>query len=426
MSIDARPVSVCSHLLADDWPEHHIWFNGRGLEFHWVCEACRKLYPALPDNMVETPEAIDEDRGLCLGICGAPEVRTRPSAMHFAHDDFPSPCTNYGPWIGIEPNPSIEGEWIALFKSGEVVAINPRRGDSSRVCLLENLSFEMNENAKFVLSPSCDYIAVFESFGQKVCVIDFRTGAVSLSTDRGDYCARSCHTSVAFFEIDGRCLVVASTAWNRLDVFDASDGRLLTERSLPEDHRDKRYRDYFDGKLYVSPNGDWIVDDGWEWHPMGIIRSWSLRAWVHENAWESDDGPSVQHLPWRDHFWNGPVCWIDDSRIAVWGWGNDIDCIIPAIVIIDVKSGDRLRWFAGPETRPSGEAPFKITAPSLFFDRYLFSVSDERGTGVWDVDTGERLHMDPDFAPTHYHPGSREFLLVSANSIRLSRLILGE
>ena len=77
-------------------------------------------------------------------------------------------------------------------------------------------------------------------------------------------------------------------------------GRLLTERTYAPPPggkgRPEHYLDYFHGTLAVSPDQQWIVDDGWVWAPAGIPRTWNFRRWIEENPWESEDGPSVRWL----------------------------------------------------------------------------------------------------------------------------------
>jgi hypothetical protein len=65
-------------------------------------------------------------------------------------------------------------------------------------------------------------------------------------------------------------------------------GELLTPRDLPRwgsgEPRPAHYLDYFHCGLTLSPDGAWLVDDGWVWHPMGMLKSFSLRRWLQENV----------------------------------------------------------------------------------------------------------------------------------------------
>ena len=207
---------------------------------------------------------------------------------------------------------------------------------------------------------------------------------------------------------------------------DPSSGELLTQRAPTSyRHGEKQpdhYLNYFHAQLVVSPESCWIADNGWVWHPWGIIRSWSLASWLQHNPWESEDGESVRSIAERAYFWDGPICWIDDSTLAVWGWGEDEQWLLPAVRLIDVCSGKQIRWFPGPRVRQPAAWPPKKLAPSLFFDRYLFAVDDDQGTSVWDVVSGERLLCDQKMSPVHYHPRSKEFLSLGDSELTLSCL----
>jgi hypothetical protein len=180
---------------------------------------------------------------------------------------------------------------------------------------------------------------------------------------------------------------------------------------VPE-HGGEHSLDYFHCGLSVSPDGEHIAEDGWVWHPVGEVVAWNLRRWLRDNAWESEDGASRRLLCWRDYFWDGPLCWLDSRRLAVWGQGEDSNDLIPAVRIFDVTTGKEERWFAGP------------VGESLFFDDVLFSCHAEQGTAVWDAESGERLLHDPDVRPTRYHRAAKTLLTTfPGGTFRLSKLV---
>ena len=240
----------------------------------------------------------------------------------------------------------------------------------------------------------------------------------------------------AFIERQGRTLLVHSPAWNRLDVSDPRSDELLTARTygpkLPGKPYSAHYLDYFHGRLLPSPDGRFIADDGWIWAPVGRIRTWDVWDWLEKNPWESEDGSSARYIAYRWYYWVGPMCWLDETTLAVWGYGEDDAWLLPAVCLYDVVSGKRRSWFPGPEIASLTKASRRATLGALignrlFFDRYLFAVSEKFGVGVWDVAEGARLHQDASFAPVAYHPGTREFLtLLPDGAMQLSRLIDGE
>jgi hypothetical protein len=161
-----------------------------------------------------------------------------------------------------------------------------------------------------------------------------------------------------------------------------------------------------------SPDGERVIDNGWVWAPSGLVRAFSLRRWVEENPWESEDGPSVKDLCWRDYYWGGPVVWLDATRVAVWGLGTDDQLLTPGARVFDVVTGDELRTFAGPAQGFASVPP------------YLVAFDAESGTSVWDVETGERLAHEAGLCPIAQHPASRELITrVPGEGFRVSRLI---
>src|SRR5262249_46997386 len=163
--------------------------------------------------------------------------------------------------------------------------------------------------------------------------------------------------------------------------------------------------------LHVSPDGEHAAEDGWRWHPFGIVVAWSLRRWLRENVWESEDGPSRRGLDWRENFWDGPAGWLHGRRVAGWGLGVSAAPAIPAAAVYDVTTGERVSWFAGP---PRGE---------MTFDRVLFSCPTEGGVTVWDVATGERLLSEEGAQLRCYHRGTKTFLSTVDGNLRLSKLV---
>jgi hypothetical protein len=256
------------------------------------------------------------------------------------------------------------------------------------------------------LSRDGKIAAMANTRGRHGVVVEIESGRATLILDRGDYHNEDCDFPLAFCRIDDRPLLIHGTVWNRLDVSDPLTGALLTDRS-PTSYR---YADYFHCGLAVSPSHQYVADDGWVWHPAGSVVTWNLQRWVHEYPWESDKGSSRRDLCSRCYYWGGPLCWISDERLAVWGYGEDVDWLIPAARIFNVVTGAEDRWFAGPKG-------------DFHFDQFLFSADAEVGTAVWDVDTGERLLLEQSFCPGRYHPGMKAFLtLLPGGAFQISRL----
>jgi hypothetical protein len=183
------------------------------------------------------------------------------------------------------------------------------------------------------------FAAVVNDYGRLGEVIDLRTGRTTLTLDNQGGHEETVPFSLAFARGGERDVVVHRTAWNRLDVSDARTGALLTARSHAEPAQDgtpsEHHLDYFHGALRVSPDGRRILDDGWVWHPVGFPAVWDLDRWLEGEVWESEDGPSRADVCGRDYYWDHAMTWIDSTRVAVGGLGDDEEVMRPGARVFD-------------------------------------------------------------------------------------------
>lgn len=291
--------------------------------------------------------------------------------------------------------------WIAVLADGEVVRLNLTTCSVTSLLYLPPSQLRLDQRLRLRLSPDGDYAALVNVLGRHGFVLDLKARRVTMELERDDYHSDVSNFPIAFFVMDGRTLLVHGTQWNRLDIADPANGACLTERLtlpwMPEDPP-MHYLDYFHAGLMVSPNQEWLVDDGWIWEPRGVLVAYRLRRWLYDDVWETEDRAFAHQLCVRD-YWDRALCWIDGRTLAVWGYGDGEEWLLPAVRIFDVETNTELRWFPGP-------------TGILMFDRYLFSFSAEDPLAVWDVETGERLLQCPDFCPSHYHPGAHQFLRI--------------
>jgi hypothetical protein len=272
------------------------------------------------------------------------------------------------------------------------------------------------------VSDDGNFAAVVSDYGQFGQVIDLRSGKVTLELDGGDHEPETVPFSFRFVFWQGRVVVIHRTAWNRLDISDASSGQLLTERAPTSyqtgEQRPEHYLDYFHGALYLSPKGTRILDDGWVWHPVGIPAVWSIDKWLSGNVWESEDGLTRREVCARTWYWDHGIAWLDEDTVAIGGIGDHEHEIVDGARIFDVTSSGpasaewRSDWqwareiaaFPGPEGR-------------FFSDsKWLFSAS-ESGLSRWDPTTGTRTGHIDGFNPTHHHLGAGELAQLSDGAI---------
>lgn len=259
-----------------------------------------------------------------------------------------------------------------------------------------------------------EFAAVVNDYGRYGQVIDLRFGKVTIALDGGEYHPETVPLSFAFAEKPtGGVVAIHRTAWNRLDVSDAITGELLTQRTPTSyrsgEERPEHYLDYFHGALYLNPNGTRILDDGWVWHPVGIPTVWSLDRWISDNVWESEDGPTRKRLCARDYYWNSAVSWLDESRVAIGGIGDDDIEMIAGARIFDVSSPGSPSGRLRADVQGAHEVTAFPGPAGVFFSdgTWLFS-SDETGLARWDPKDGSQTGRLEGFHPTHHHRSAGE------------------
>lgn len=434
---------ACEHLLQKSGPEYYSsseyfrLFTGRGLDVVLLCPKCAQEPATSAVHRRRICDGCVQDLavGTRLGDVGTPEIKSRHTGIALAHRII-APFNGRGSFVaGVAKGRNASGEWLLLSSCGQLMVLD----GTGKVSECANFPAElsMGYDAPRFLTASEDgrFVALVNTYGRRGVVIDLDCNRITMELDRGDYRNEHCRFSVSFFEHAGTQLIVHATDWNRLDISDPASGRLITERgptSYQEgQERPAHYLDYFHCGLSVSPSGDWIAGNGWVWHPIGVVTTWNLKRWLTEDVWESEDGPSLRSICGRDYFWDGPLCWVDDRTLAVWGLGEDDVLLIPGVRLFNVESGLEVQSFVGPVGGNQKEVvevegterTYVRAVGSLMFDRWLFSWAPERPFSVWDVSDGARLLEAADFNPMAYHHGTKEFLsILPDGTIRISNL----
>jgi len=338
------------------------------------------------------------------------ERRINPN-LSFAHTTVDLRGLAPGRIVALAPLDHLPGHtWVALTAEGVLLRLDLLT--TTVVTLAQVRTSLLAERMTLRLSPDGRFAAVADTYGQYGSVVDLETGQETMRLARDSYHENVSAFPLAFFVHQGRTLLIHGTTWNRLDISDPVTGSMLTHREAAASDGDATESphalDYFHCGLTVSPDGTWVADNRWVWHPIGVVTTWNLRRWIDENVWESEDGPTQRTLCCQDD-WDGPLCWIDDGTLAVWG-SDDADP--PTVRFFDVASGQDIRAFAGP----GGE---------LVYDTYLFAFAPELGITVCDIETGEQLLRDDTFSPVGYHRGARRFVTVRPNGLFQVSQLLG-
>jgi hypothetical protein len=254
-----------------------------------VCEACFEYATREVGDLTKTG--------------GQPEIRLSSEEFHAALNKTGIP-NELGKIVDIAPICQDQRSvWLLLVENGRLFRFDAHNS-KAEAAGATNLPAEVpgkpfrehTLRRRLYASQNGEFAAVINDYGRHGQVIDLRSGQITLTMDGGQYHHETVPFSFAFACWPGRVVVVHRTAWNRLDVSDASSGQLLSERSPTSyragEERPPHYLDYFHGALHLSPGGNHILDDGWVWHPVGIPVVWSVDHWLSKNIWESEDGPT--------------------------------------------------------------------------------------------------------------------------------------
>jgi hypothetical protein len=407
-------VLVCEHLLAGDVgqgvPTTHRVFAGRGREYRLACAACGRGSEHLRRICRDCHDAYLSIR---LIDVGEPEFPVRSTDLTFRHSEVTLPGLPAPAVIALAGVARAADAWLLLDRDGVLFRADLTAGRTSRVADGLGAEVDLGKPVVLVVADDGSLAAVAERDGRRAAIVDSATGGVVLRLERDDYHPEHCPHPIAFVRDGERLLLVHATRWNRLDVSDPRTGELVTARESPVYDRahgpGAHYLDYFHASILPSPDGAYLIDDGWLWHPWGIVVCFSVRDWLHGNVWESEDGPSRFTLTDRSYFWAGPKCWLDERTACVWGLGTDDDNLLPGVHVVDVITRER-RELCGQGAGLAAVPPWLVS-----FDR-------RRGTAVWEPTTGARLHHQPDFCPEVQHPGSRAFLSRHGDAFIVSRL----
>lgn len=205
-----------------------------------------------------------------------------------------------------------------------------------------------NRHIALHLSPSGRFLFITQSLGCEALLLDLWEERLVRPITRGDYHPEHCPFPAIFTLFEGEERLVCGTEWNRLDIFQAESGALLTEREFdPDGARESTppsSLDYFHCTLHCSRDHQFIADTGWVWHPIGVLTFWSLERWQRENLYESERGES-NHSPREltSFDWDKPMTFLDDARFVVRGIIQEFDeNDRPGLTVVDARSGELL------------------------------------------------------------------------------------
>ncbi|WP_379152618.1 hypothetical protein [Paenibacillus sp. sgz5001063] len=325
---------------------------------------------------------------------------------------------------------------LALDRNSDLWQFDLHTGQARMLLHVDIPDLILEEPVQIVISADECFAAISGRFSQHAALYDLQDSKQIMSLSRDNYHYDVCTFPLAFAEHEGRTLLIHGTEWNRLDLLDVRSGENLSTRqstvSLAEggEQLTKQVLDYFHGKIYVSPQGKWIVDTRWHWQPVASIRSWSLPAWI-SNCWESEDGDTLRVLGDYMEDWDQPAAWLDSSTLAVWGqlaidlfdeedtkdYGENPYSHF--LTIFDLQTGERKKLFIPvPEYRTKPLIDGKHYYPRghiAAVNGKIVMWGPKNGLSIFNPDTGEMEYTDKTLCPYFYHPYAEVFLEIDTS-----------
>ncbi|MFC5405889.1 hypothetical protein [Cohnella soli] len=325
----------------------------------------------------------------------------------------------------IHPVKNKENTFLILTGNRRVLELNSRSGACIELFRIDDEAILFDQQVSVLASERAELVAVFNTYGRNGIIIESRTQTVVMQFNRDDYHFEQTIFPIAFVPRGDQTLLIHGTKWNRLDITNPITGEVLTNRSDPtfqmidyEPVSSEHYLDYFRGQLLVSPDNRWIVDNGWEWHPVGCVTGWNIPQWL-ENEWESEDGVSKKELWGLKEDWNDPMCWISRNEIGLVGRHN-------SDMLEEDEPYDARFHFRRVNVETGAIAiEFPISRGHLIYDDYLFVSSQEIGFQVYNLQTGELQFENREISIDNYHHKSKEFIRCDNDKIVIYQLITG-
>lgn len=303
------------------------------------------------------------------------------------------------------------GVYVIFCKDGGLYRHDGTGGSCSRVA---SLPFIVDYEGPFRVDYHHPFVCVSQRFGLRCAVVDLRNGRVR-ECSREDYHADVSSYSVGFLQYGTRQWFVHQTEWNRLEITDLETGEHMNPQAVHDDtyggmneSQVEECFDYFHSLLHVSPDGRMILSNGWIWHPVGIVRCYSI-----EQLLEGREHDCFALNCDSDYNWDRPCTFIDDDLFVV-----AVDDK-PAFFVSDDDSSDdnvddiayHQLWFyrmsdhrpSDHQLRPCKKAICDVFSKNeegevhgeLYYDSALKGLIAISGTGSWvlTVDGQVQSHL---------------------------------
>ena len=401
---EAGDIRMCEHLVAEQPPYYsYRWFTGRGVEYARLCEPCADA--GLSSTITVCAGCVEraEKRGTFSSSRGRPEFLRRDELLA---EPTSVECT-------VVPRneyclAAMPGGWLALTEDGLVrIADDGSTDFVGERGYAEPAPDDRNSDAigdfeigsGLHVSPDGRFAAVVTNFGRYGEVIDLSDGSLVHELDRTS--DENWTTFYPFtFLPDGT--FVTATDSNCLDRFDLATGECLTERDVS--YGTEHYVDFYHGGLTLSPSGRWLLDDGWVWHPVGVLSAIDMRKWA-EDRYAAEHGLTVSD---PENEWNRPLAWLDDDVVAVQRIGGIWNEMVDGVTLFRAPAFEEIGHFYGPAGR-------------MWAHRGRLHTVTHEGMEVWDPADGARTGLLKGFSPTAHDRVAGVFAQLTGEQLRTWR-----
>ena len=403
---EAGDIRMCEHLVAEQPPwRSYRWFTGQGVEYARLCEPCADTGLSATITVCAGCVERAEQRGTFSSSRGRPEFPRRDELLA---EPTSVACT-------VVPRneyclAAMPDGWLALTEDGLV-----RIADDGSADFVGEQGYDESYDPDdpnspegiddfeigpgLHVSPDGRFAAVVTNFGRYGEVIDLSDGSLVHELDRTFEDNWTTFYPFAFLPDD---TFVTATASNCLDRFDLATGECLTERDMS--YGSEHDVDCFHGGLSLSPSGRWLLDDGWVWHPVGVLSAIDMRKWA-EDRYAAEHGITVSD---PDNEWNRPLAWLDDDVVAVQRIGSIWNKMVDGVTLFRAPTFEEVGRFYGPVGR-------------MWAHRgRLHTVTDE-GMEVWDPADGTRTGLLKGFSPTAHNRVTGVFAQLTGEQLRTWR-----
>ncbi len=392
---------VCEHLSADPDSDglDYVVFTEGSINYALICASCREKLPSIELECLCEACFAEQEAERYWDEC-AEGVTGTFTTIILDNTDFEAVFV--GVWEGGKVGAGYAEGWVLCAPDGFVrIGHDGMRTQLSQppevAAWLQN---PCESEPELSVDISGRFAALVDADGG--IVWELESSDIILRPQRADYHSKQTEFPIAFVRLGERDFVAHACAWNALQLFDLNARQTCTSQPSESDEID-----YFFGALHVSPNGTSMASTGWVWAPVGLVACWDLKAWEEEPLTRKQ----CRFLAQRAYSWDNPCVWLDETRLAIWGFGNDDLNLVDAVCVFDTKTGNLLKIVPGV---PSGR---------LVFDgRLLHCASTSDGISVWDLESGARVAHHPTGLSAIHDSSGRHFLTFDEGKFTILRL----